>query len=116
MPTGKPETTTLSVTETRAQLSRLLNEVSRGETRVIVEKNGVPVAAVVTARDLERLQIFEAEIQRNLELMERIREPFKDVPPEELEAEVARAIQEVREEARAERVSQGLHDPGRARL
>ena len=107
MPIGKPETTMMNVTEARAQFSSLLNSVFRGEQRVIVEKNGIPVAAILTAKDLQRLEVFEAQVERDLALLERIREPFKDIPPEEIEAEVARIIQRNREKARAERVAQG---------
>jgi prevent-host-death family protein len=48
-------TKTIKASEARQQFSQLLNEVFRRETRVIVEKSGIPVAAIVSAEDFKRL-------------------------------------------------------------
>lgn len=45
---------------------------------------------------------IEAERQARLELLAQMREPFTDVPSEEIEREVARAIAEVRRDKRDE--------------
>ena len=101
----KPETKTLNVSETRAQFSALLNDVHRGDYRVLVDKNGIPVAAIVSPLDLQRLKRIDKQIEDDLKFMEEMREPFKDIPPEEIEAEVERAIKRVRAEMRAERLA-----------
>jgi prevent-host-death family protein len=106
MPASKPETTTMNVTEARAQFSSLLNSVFRGEQRVIVEKNGIPVAALVSIDDLKSLERFDAETAYRRRIVTAIREPFKDIPSEEIEAEVARIIEEDRAEQRAARLAQ----------
>lgn len=49
-------TQTVKISDARNNLSRLVNEVFRGNIRVLVEKTGIPVAALVSAADLERLQ------------------------------------------------------------
>ena len=99
----EPTTQTLKASEARQQWSYLLNQVFRGETRVIVEENGTPVAAIISARDLEWLRHFEAKREEAFKALDATREAFKDVPDEELEREVARAIAEVRAENRKER-------------
>jgi prevent-host-death family protein len=102
-----PETTTMNVTEARAQFSALLNRVFRGEQRVIIEKNGIPVAALISAGHLERLERYEAlDIADRKRMLEEMREAFADLTTEEIEEQVARSIQVVREEQRSSRLSQ----------
>ena len=40
-------TQVMKASEARAQWSQLLNKVFRSQTRVVVEKSGIPVAAVI---------------------------------------------------------------------
>ncbi|MGD9892930.1 MAG: type II toxin-antitoxin system prevent-host-death family antitoxin [Dehalococcoidia bacterium] len=96
----EPITQTMKATEVRAQWSRLLNSVFRGNTRVIVEKSGVPVAAIVSTQDLARWQRLEAERDRRFRALDESQAAFRDLPDEEIEREVARALAEVREENR----------------
>jgi prevent-host-death family protein len=96
----EPMTKTMKASEARQQFSQLLNEVFRGETRVIVEKSGIPVAAIVSAEDLKQISHVEEERRRDFAILDIMREAFKDVPTEEIECEVARALREVREENR----------------
>ncbi len=72
----------------------------RRETRVIVEKSGVPVAAIISAADLERLNQLEEQRKARFKALDESRAAFKDVPDEELEREVARAIEETRAQNR----------------
>lgn len=107
MAASKPETTTMNVTEARAQFSSLLNSVFRGEQRVIVEKNGIPVAALISADHLAWLERYEAlDMADRKRMLAEMRQAFADVTTEEIEEQVARSIQEVREEQRALRLSQ----------
>ena len=46
-----PLTQTIAASDARQHWSELLNKVFRKETRLIVEKSGVPVAALVSAED-----------------------------------------------------------------
>lgn len=96
----EPVTQTVKATEARQQWSRLLNQVCRKERRVLVEKDGIPVAAIVSTDDLKQLQRYEQERARRFAILAELREPFKDTPPEEIEREVSRAIAEVRAEGR----------------
>ncbi len=99
----QPATETMKISEVRGQLNTLVNRVYRKETRVLVEKSGIPVAAIVSTEDLKRLDQLDAEREADFAVVDELREAFKDVPPEELEREAERAIAEVRAEMRAER-------------
>lgn len=97
-----PTTQTVKASMARQQFSQLLNQVFRGETRVVVEKSGIPVAAIVSAQDLERLDQLEAERERDFKILDEIGEAFRDVPLDELKREVVRAVAAARRELREE--------------
>ncbi len=78
----------------------MLNKVFRRQARVIVEKGGIPVAAIISAEDLERFTKLEQERAERFKALEETWEAFKDVSPEDVEEEVARAVSKVREEKR----------------
>jgi len=96
----KPVTKTIKASEVRQQFSQLVNQVFRKETRIIVEKSGIPVAAIVAAEDLARLQELEAQRQEDFRALDATRQAFKDVPDEELEEEVVKAVAKVRQKLR----------------
>ena len=98
----QPTTQTMKISEVKQQLNRLVNQVYRCETRVMVEKSGIPVAGIVSAEDLRRLDRLDRERAERFKVLEEFGETFKDVPAEELEQEVARALAEVRAERRAQ--------------
>ncbi len=97
------KTETMKISDVRSEFNSLVNRVHRGETRVIVEKSGIPVAALVPINVLE---VFDQEQKRQaaFNVLHEIGAAFKDVPLEEIEREVAKAIAEVRAEKRAERL------------
>lgn len=100
---GKPEqpaTQTLNASEARRQWSDVLDRVGRHETRIIIEKSGVAVAAIVSTEDLGRLKRLDAQRRERFAILDKIRESFTGVPEEEIEREVSRAVAEVREERR----------------
>lgn len=105
----EPTTHTIDAAEATQRWSHLLEEVSRRETRVIVERGGVPVAAIISTDDLERFRRYEAEREKDFAILDEIGEAFKDVPPEEIEQEVGKALAEVREESRREQ--HGAYSP-----
>ena len=96
----EPMTQTLKVSEARQNFSQVLNQVFRGEKRVLVEKSGIPVAAIISAEDLERLSQLEAEWNRDFAVIDEIREAFRDVPDDELEREAAKAVARARAQVR----------------
>jgi prevent-host-death family protein len=95
-------TESLRFTEARPQLSELLNRVYRREARIVVKKGNIPVAAIVSIDDLERLNRFDAEWEADFAIFEEVGKLFADQSDEEIEREVAKAVAEVRAEMRAE--------------
>jgi prevent-host-death family protein len=93
-------TKTIKASVARQQFSQLLNDVYRTENRVLVEKSGIPVAAIIPAKDLQLLTRLETGRNRDFAVLDEMREAFKDVPAEEIEREVAKAISQVRKEQR----------------
>ncbi len=90
----EPETQTMKISEVKAALSRLVNEVYRKERRILIEKSGIPVAALVAVADLDRLTQWEREKAARRKAIEVIGAAFADVPFEEIEAQLARIATE----------------------
>jgi prevent-host-death family protein len=86
----------IKLSEARSTFRALVNDVYRTHDRVIVEKSGIPVAAIVSVADLERLNRFERERDERFKIIDEIRARFADVDPEELEREADNAIAAVR--------------------
>lgn len=63
-------TTRVSASEARERLSHLLNEVSVRGDRVVLERHGKRVAAMISAKDLDLLQALEDRY--DLEEMRRV--------------------------------------------
>lgn len=100
--TGPIETIEIEVTEVGRQADALVERVRRGEARVLLEKDGVAVAALVSSDDLDRLATIDQQRDRAFEAIERISAAFIDVPVGELEREVERALMDARRKARKE--------------
>jgi prevent-host-death family protein len=96
-------TETMSASEVRQHFASTINKVARDHTRVIVEKNGVPVAAIVPMEYMPRFDSEDAGMTRAAWAVAAMRKAFADVPQEEIEREAEKAITEVRAEMRAER-------------
>jgi antitoxin (DNA-binding transcriptional repressor) of toxin-antitoxin stability system len=101
----EPRTVQGKVAQLTQELSALLPEVGRGDTRVIVEEGGAPLAALVSLEDLRHLRTWDERRSRQFAILDEIRAAFADVPDEELEREVDRAFQEARAAARKPRPS-----------
>jgi prevent-host-death family protein len=93
----KPMTQTMQITDVKNQLSRVVEQVYRKETRVLVERGGIPVAALVSADDLRRLDQLDQAWNDRTKAIERFSQAFADIPTEEAEAEVTRIIAERRQ-------------------
>jgi prevent-host-death family protein len=104
-----PTTQTMKISEVKTQLNSLVNRVYRKEARVLVEKSGIPVAALVSAADLALLDRLDRERAERFQALDEMRAAFQDVPAEEIERETDRITAEIRaehrrrEEAAAER-------------
>jgi prevent-host-death family protein len=99
----EPTNKVVKATEARDRLPELLNSVYRGEGRVVIERSGIPVAAIVSPQDLATLSRMDQQRAELAGVLAEMREAFKDVPQEEIEAETNKAVAEVRAQMRAER-------------
>ena len=93
-----PVTQVIKASVAGRSFRQILEQVSRNEARVVVEDHGEPVAAVISPRDLDRLIELERQIGRDLAVLDASQAAFDDAAGEELEAEIVRAIAEVRAE------------------
>ena len=94
---------TMKISEVKSRLNSLVNDIYRQETRIVVEKSGIPVAAIVPLRDLQRLTQLDEQDRKAREVVASMRAAFADVPDEEIEAQTERILNEIREENRAAR-------------
>jgi prevent-host-death family protein len=92
----QPITQNMDIADVEDSLPSVVTQVSRKEARVIVEKGGEPVAAIVSMEDWRKLARLEAEREERFAVLERARAAFADVPDEEIEAEFDRALAETR--------------------
>ena len=99
----------ITATDARRSFVEIIQEVSRHKTRVVVEEDGTPLAAIVSTEDLEKLRRFEQQREDAFRVIDELRAAFADVPEAELEAEVDNALAEVRAEMAAE--ARAAHPP-----
>jgi prevent-host-death family protein len=91
----------MTISEVKSRLSSLVKAVSSQETRVLIEKDGVSVATLISIEDLQRLITFEREQAERFAVIERMREAFGDVPSEQIEQDVVDIIRELRDKDEA---------------
>lgn len=87
---------TISSSELRAQIKRILNEVGYGHTQYVVERFGEPTAAIVSVEDLRLLQgVKEQQARTTLqETLASLRRRGGAVDADELDALVEEARSE----------------------
>ncbi len=90
-----PVTETKSVSEARRTFSETLNRVYRGETRVVIEKNGIPVGVLVAPRDLSDIDEMQRRREELGAALDASRAAFRGIPVDEIEREVEKAVEEV---------------------
>lgn len=91
-PSTTPATETMKISEVRSQLNSLVNRVYRKETRIMVEKSGIPVVGIVSADDLRRLAQIDRERDRRFSVIDEARAAFAGLPAEEIERETDRIL------------------------
>ena len=94
------DTETLKVVDPQANWRAVLDRVRRGETRVLLEEEGTPVAAIISPDDFDRFRQWEAARQEDLRVLKRSWAAFADVPEDDLERKVERALRKVRAQQR----------------
>ena len=102
---SQPPTETMKISDVKQQLNRLANNVYRGESRILVEKIGIPVAALISPRDLEMIAHYEAQRAADFAAIYELADGFAGESPEEIQRQTDLAVAEVRAEMRAERAA-----------
>jgi prevent-host-death family protein len=97
---GSERTRRVGAARARQTFSQLLDDVRRAERPVIIEKSGVPVAAVVPLSMLERERRWSEKRAERVALLERLRRPFAAEPRERIEREARAAVQAVRKQGK----------------
>ena len=73
------------------------------EEQVIIEKNGIPVAAIVPISVVRGAELTERRRADLRAAFEAARAELRGIPPEAIEREIRRAVAEVEEERRLRR-------------
>jgi prevent-host-death family protein len=94
---SRPMTQTITASTARQEWSKILKKVFREETRIVVEKSGIPVAAIIPAEDLKRLDQLEKERAERFRILDTVKAAFKDIPKAEIEKETDKALSLVRQ-------------------
>lgn len=89
-------TIALKFTEARPRLSELLDRVFQLESRIVIRKGSIPVAAIVSIGDLRRLEQIDLERDAAFAVLDAIGTSFATASPEEIGDQVARAIADIR--------------------
>ena len=101
-----PITRIMTIPDVKDALASVIDEVQRKEARVLVQHSGDSVAAIVSAEDLELLNRLDVQRARRHEVLAAMREPFRGVPPDEIERETERVIAEIHAEDRTHAASE----------
>jgi prevent-host-death family protein len=91
----------MNLTETKQNFSKVVNQVARGEARVVVEKSGLQAAVLISVDEYVRFKAREEQRRHHLSEFAKaameFSKGFEDVPEEEIEAELDRIRKEFRE-------------------
>lgn len=103
---------TADMSEAGALVGTLIEEVARGRLRLVVQRDGKDAAALVSAYDLERLEMLDRRAAEGWKAIEEIWARNADIDPEEAERDIAEAIAEMRAEMRAKERAKTPTAPG----
>ena len=94
-------TTTVSSKEAIDALDVLLRDRDESSDVTIVERDGDPIAVVISIAEYRNL--VNAQTERDWIILAELRERNRDKDPEQIECDIAEAIQKVRAERRKAR-------------
>ena len=96
MARGNAIAKTVEKPQTTQAWDDLLAIASHQGARIVIESGGVPVMALIPAEDLRRLLELEAEREADFSILDEVGRAFEDVTPDEIERQVAQALESVR--------------------
>jgi prevent-host-death family protein len=88
---------TINASTARQEWSKIINKVFREEARIVVEKSGIPVAAIISAEDLKRLDQLEKERADHFRILDEVKAAFRDISGVEIENQADQALTRVRQ-------------------
>lgn len=94
----EPSTQTMKSTQARSEWGKVLNSVYKDKTQVVVEKSGIPVAAIIPTEDLARYRRLDAQRQADFSILDEMSAAFADQDDATIEREVSQALGEIRAE------------------
>jgi prevent-host-death family protein len=103
----EPTTETITAAAAREQWDEIIDRVKTREARFLVERDGKPVAALISAHELEILERYQREREEDFKALDRMRAAFADVPDDEIEQEIEKALANVRAQRRRATVAAG---------
>jgi prevent-host-death family protein len=90
----------ISIGQVKRDISELINRVAYGGERIVLTSRGKAKAALVSMADYEELT---ARRKARFSVVHEIRDAAPDLPVEDIEKEVAKAVKKVRAENVARR-------------
>jgi len=103
MATHEPPERTIDIQDVATAWPNVRRAVSRKRERIVLEEDGIAVAAIVSLQDLKTLARLDTERDERFKVFERIGAAFAHEDPDESDRLAALALAEVREEMRRER-------------
>jgi prevent-host-death family protein len=91
------KTKTIPALEARTQLGQIMKDVQGGRVRVLVEKSGIPVVAIISADEFRRVIV---EREARFEVIDQIRRRVPSVPDHDIQRDVRTALRQVRQRRR----------------
>jgi hypothetical protein len=95
-----PTTETITSAVAREQWDEVIDRVKTREARFVIECDGKQVAALISVHDLEIFERYLRQRAKDFEIVYEIQGLFADIPDDEIEREIEKAIAEVRAENR----------------
>jgi len=83
----------VSIGQVKRDISELINRVAYGGERIVLTSRGKPKAALVSISDYEQLL---AQRKARYAVVHELRENAPDIPPQQVEKEVAEAVERLR--------------------
>lgn len=81
---------------------KAVSEAARTHERVLIERDGEPLIALISPQDLARLRAWDESLDALGKSMDAMSVRFADVPDDVLEAEIEQAKRRVRAQRRAD--------------
>ena len=95
---------TLKLRDTNVNVREFINTCRTANEEYVIQDDDDQTVAVVVPKEM--YQIYQQEWERDFAVVDRIREKMKGFDPDEIQARIDLAVEEVKAKSRAERESQ----------